>query len=69
MREASRFAQGLGAGAGLILMLATILLLPRGRRSLRAVLRRMDDASRTGRSPWTGEPPPNYLDLCRAAGL
>ena len=69
MRQASGFAQGLGAGAGLILMLATILLLSRGRRSVTAVLRRMDDASRMGRSPWTGEPPPNYLDLCRAAGL
>ncbi len=69
MRDGARFAQGLGAGAGLIVLLAAIFFFSRGRRSLTTVLRRMEDASRSGLSPWTGEPPSNYLDLYRAAGL
>ncbi len=69
MRQPDGFAQGVGTGAALIVVLTALVLASRGRRSLTTALRKMDDASRSGRSPWTGEPPPNYLDLCRAAGL
>lgn len=69
MSKTAAFAEGVGAGVGLILILAAILLLSRNRWALTAALRRMDDAAQSGRSPWTGEPPANYLDMCRSAGL
>ncbi|MCA1581997.1 MAG: hypothetical protein LC796_11535 [Acidobacteria bacterium] len=69
MRQPDGFAQGVGAGAALMVVLTALVLASRGRRPLAAALRKMDDAARSGRSPWTGRPPPNYLDLCRTAGL
>lgn len=68
MRSSIVFAEGLGAGAGVILILGALLLLTRA-RVVATAARRFEEASRSGRSPWTGRPPSNYLDLCRAAGL
>ncbi len=69
MSKTAAFAEGVGAGVGLVLILSAIVLLSRHRRALTAALRRLDDAARSGRSLWTGEPPANYLDVCRSAGL
>ncbi len=70
MKHGEGFAQGVGAGAGLILFsVAALFLTSRGRRPLLSILRKMEDAARSGRSPWTGEPRANYLDMCRSAGL
>ena len=68
MKRTLVFAEGVGAGAGVVLILGALLLLTRA-RVVAVAARRIDDASRFGRSPLTGRPPANYLDLCRAAGL
>jgi hypothetical protein len=65
MRNPSHFAEGLGTGAGLFLLLAAIFLL--GARSSRHRLRIRRGVDRV----LFGDPAPraDYLDLCRAAGL
>ena len=68
MRRTLMFAEGFSAGAGFLLTLAAVLLMSRS-RTVSSTMRRMSEARRSGRSPWTGEPPENYLELCRAAGL
>lgn len=68
MKSTIVFAEGLGTGAGIVLVLAALLLLSRA-RVVASAARRIEEASRSGRSPWTGRPPANYLDLCRTAGL
>jgi len=68
MSQKSAFAEGIGAGAGLILFLLGVLIVSRS-RPVATIARRLSDAARTGRSPWTGEPPTNLLDVCRCAGL
>lgn len=68
MKTSIAFTEGVGTGAGIILIFGMLLLLTRT-RAVTAAARRIDDAVRAGRSPLTGQPPPNYLDLCRAAGL
>ena len=60
MKTASVFAEGLGAGFGLALLVSLLLLL--AARGSRVRVRR----SRILQDP---APPANYLDLCRAAGL
>jgi len=62
------FAEGMGTGAGLFLFLVALLVLSKS-RPFSAIAGRIDQAARTGRSPWTGEPPSNLLDVCRCAGL
>ena len=62
------FAEGVGAGAGVVLAVAALLLLTRA-RVVSSAARRIQETSRSGRSPLTGRPPADYLDLCRAAGL
>ena len=68
MKRALVFAEGVGAGAGVVLILGALLLATRA-RVVTTAARRFDEASRAGRSPLTGRPPANYLDVCRAAGL
>jgi len=68
MKRTLVFAEGVGAGAGAVLIVAAVLLLTRA-RVVSSAARRIQDASRAGRSPLTGRPPANYLDLCRSAGL
>jgi hypothetical protein len=68
MRRTLMFAEGFGAGAGFLLTLAAVLLMSRS-RAVSSTMRKMSEGLRSGRSPWTGEPPDNYLELCRAAGL
>ena len=68
MRRTLLFAEGVGTGAGLLLMITAALLLSRS-RSVSATLHRMSESRRLGRSPWTGTPPADYLEQCRVAGL
>jgi hypothetical protein len=68
MKRTLVFVEGVGAGAGAVLVLGALLFLTRA-RVVAIAARRIDDASRSGRSPFTGGLPANYLDLCRAAGL
>ncbi|HEY6147052.1 MAG TPA: hypothetical protein VIZ69_05115 [Thermoanaerobaculia bacterium] len=60
MKPVTIFAEGLGAGVGLALLVSLLFLL--AARGSRVRVRR----SRLLQDP---PPPANYLDLCRAAGL
>ena len=67
MKRSLVFAEGIGAGAGAVLVLAAVLLMTRS-RFVAATARRIEDASRFGRSPLTGRVSENCLDRLRAAG-
>jgi hypothetical protein len=61
----AHFGHGFGAGAGLVLLLGTLLLIgARGSRR-RVRIRRSVDRGLLG----DPAPPADYLDLCRLAGL
>ena len=68
MRRTLLFAEGLGTGAGLLLMITAALLFSRS-RAVSATMHRRSELRRLGRSPWTGEPRADYLEQYRAAGL
>jgi len=68
MKQTVAFTEGLGAGAGAVLVIGALLLLARGRSSAMS-MRRFGGYGRSRRSWISGSPPANYLDLCRAAGL
>jgi len=64
------FAEGVGTGVSLILLVAAAasLIFSRHRPVTTAIRRHSEDA-RTGRSLSTNRLPDNYLDVCRSAGL
>jgi hypothetical protein len=68
MKQTVAFTEGLGAGAGAVLIIAALLLLARGRSSAVST-RRLGGFGRFRRSAIAAAPPANYLDVCRAAGL
>lgn len=68
MSRPQSFAEGLGTGASLILLVAAALIFSRNRAATTAI-RRHGETARIGRSLWTNQLPDNYLDLCRSAGL
>jgi hypothetical protein len=68
MKQTVAFTEGLGAGAGAVLIIGALLLLARGRTSASS-MRRFGGVGRSRRSAIAGAPPANYLDVCRAAGL
>ncbi len=68
MRKRLVFAEGVGAGAGVVLILGALFLLTRA-RTVASAARRIEEASRSGRFPFPARIPANYLDQFRAAGL
>jgi hypothetical protein len=68
MKTTIVFAEGVGAGAGAVLVIAALIVLSRA-RLVESVARRFGGASAAGRPNRSARHPANYLDLCRAAGL